>query len=194
MSTRKATTSAPAASGAAGLTEKQLADLEWLSEQGRNVAILCASQEPSLRTMGGDLAPLVVAEYQRRFPAVSSAEDAARAASQPSEMEVQGPKMWGKLHTRAAAFVSNPAKIAAELVWLKRFRDSIPCQACKEGWDAILRKTPPVLTSAKKYFAWTVASHNTVSAKWNKANPTLPKNAAMTVPQALAIWGPKAAS
>jgi hypothetical protein len=180
----------PAAATPPALNAENLPDFVWLAQIGSQIAILESSTNPTLKTIGGDMAPLLAAEWQRRFPAVADAAAAARAARAQAtrdEMAIAGPKLWATLHTRALAYTGDAV---AEIQWLATvFRAGIPCGECKVSFDEIMRKTPPVLNGGPDaYFAWTVQAHNAVSAKLNKQRPTDRQHKIYTLADARVIW------
>ncbi|HVS73145.1 MAG TPA: ERV1/ALR-related protein [Phycisphaerae bacterium] len=70
-------------------------------------------------------------------------------------------EMWKELHTRALAY---KGEVAAEQAWLREFALRVKCGTCRQHWNAMTAKTPPDLSSADAYFAWTVDRHNEVNA------------------------------
>lgn len=69
-------------------------------------------------------------------------------------------RMWGELHARPWAWGGADAEAA----WLSSsFARRVPCGECRKHWSEILAAMPPDLSSADRYFAWTVAAHNEVN-------------------------------
>lgn len=84
-----------------------------------------------------------------------------------------GSKLWAEIHRRALAYVPGPTSADRELAWLRRgVMRRLPCGECRREWRAILRETPPDLSGAAGYFAWTVEAHNRVNRKLGKAEWT----------------------
>jgi hypothetical protein len=82
-------------------------------------------------------------------------------AAQDSAWIVRARGMWKELHTRALAYTGA---VAAEQAWLREFAIAVKCGTCRQHWNAAIAKTPPDLSSAATYFAWTVDRHNEVNA------------------------------
>jgi hypothetical protein len=173
------------------MTSQQLLDFEWATDQGSKLAVMATSMRPDLVTVAGDLMPVFVAEYTARLPDAADAGKKARA-QRLNDIEAmlveKGPPLWTEWHQRALAF--DPSQAAAESAWIATdFYQRIPCGDCKVSFNAILKQTPPDLSSADAYFAYTVTVHNTVNAKWNAQWPQkIPQKTIWTIGQAELFW------
>lgn len=84
---------------------------------------------------------------------------------------VNGPRMWAELHARARQYAGDAD---AERDWLVKFTKRIGCGHCQQDWEALQIATPPDLSCADAYYAWTIAAHNSVNRKLGKPEWTPP--------------------
>lgn len=96
-----------------------------------------------------------------------------------STLAVVGPKLWTELHRHALSLPGAPIEKTLRL-WLDDFARRLPCGDCRSHWKKMVKATPPDLSGAAAFFAWTVARHNEVNARLGKP--------AMSVADALALW------
>jgi hypothetical protein len=74
-----------------------------------------------------------------------------------------GSRAWRRLHRRSLAFAGG---VMAELAWFYQWcQDVAACGGCLIDWLEFVAEWPPDLRSAETYFRWTVAAHNTVTAR-----------------------------
>jgi hypothetical protein len=97
----------------------------------------------------------LIEKYQEKNPITGLKNDA----------NVWGPILWNQLHERSEI---KDIDIDAELRWINIFTSWIPCGACKNHFNEILKTNPPDLSSPRKYKQWAIDVHNIVNNKLNK--------------------------
>lgn len=77
---------------------------------------------------------------------------------------VWGPIKWRELHARGLCKLS----MRGENKWFKDFIRGLPCPDCRHHFEAFVRRHPPVFTSRRAFFSWTVKAHNCVNRATGK--------------------------
>lgn len=147
----------------------------------RNVGVLLVLDE--LRECGKDNGTQITIPiecYQRAMQGRWAPDllDGKKRAGPPSDgktrMQRDGPRLWAELHTMALTVcLDTPADLKTAQQRFQIWSGLISCGSCAGDWKTYLAEFPPDFSSNEAFFTWTVAAHNVVNAKLNKAMVTL---------------------
>jgi len=84
------------------------------------------------------------------------------------KMSTTTQELWKQLHLRALQHTSGESDASWILVWSRKIPRFTKGCRCKEHWQKWYVKNRPDFSSAEKYFAWTVAAHNSVNERLKK--------------------------